>query len=164
MAELPALRINTRRQDSGRIAELTHVAQRWCTLIVKSGVMAGVNYTTRRGRGEAHGGLPQTLVAGPLSWRLGQSVQTTRGLKMRRIRFAKIESTTVEASETTRIVPGEVKTQRSLRVTRTSGSLFELLIPGLSMSGTVINTSSDDFPVPDGQRQLRAEDPMAISN
>jgi len=83
---------------------------------------------------------------------------------MRRIRFAKIKSTTVEASETTRIVPGEVKTRRSLRVTRTSGSLFELLIPGLSLSGTVINTSSDDFPIPDGQRQLRAEDPMAISN
>jgi hypothetical protein len=80
---------------------------------------------------------------------------------MKRTRFTKIDSTTLEASETTKIVAGKVKVNRRLRVTRTKGRLFEMLIPGLSLSGAVTVANFDNISIPDGQKLLTADDPMA---
>ena len=81
---------------------------------------------------------------------------------MKRIRVGRFDSTTVDASETTRIVAGEVKVKRRLRVTRTIGSFFELLIPGLSVSGVVAVSDRDDMVVPAGQKLLGSDGPSAI--
>ena len=82
---------------------------------------------------------------------------------MQRIRVAQFDSTTVEDSETTRIAAGEVTTKRRLRVTRNRGSIFELIVPGLFVSGSVMTVSaSDDMPVSERRKLPRADDRKAL--
>jgi hypothetical protein len=81
---------------------------------------------------------------------------------MSRIRLGRFNSTTVDASETTRIMGGEVKIKRRLRVTRTMGTFFEFLTSGLSMSGEVSISSSDDMAIPTGQKRLRSEGALVL--
>jgi hypothetical protein len=126
--------------------------------------MAGSNYTTRLGRIGVKRGF-SGLFRPVLFWTSEQWRTVVReDGTMRRIRMARFDSTSVEESETTRIAAGQVETSRRQRVTRTTGSFFELLFPGLSMSGSVTVTNSHDMPAPERQKLLRANDPKALPN
>ena len=70
------------------------------------------------------------------------------------IRVMKFASTTVKASEKIQFVDGKVtKRKRRLKITRTQGTLFEAVLPFLSISGSVTVSEEQDLPMPGGKRR-----------
>jgi hypothetical protein len=80
---------------------------------------------------------------------------------MSRIRVGRFDRTTLDARESTRIVAGEIRTKRRLRMTRTVGNFLELVIPGLSVSVESTSSHSEDVPASETAKRLRAPQPVS---
>lgn len=160
MAELNAFRVNPRRSESGGAAfDACRPAVVYLDRKLRCNDRCERDDAVQEERCQWRSSRDSDHRA--VFWTSGQANNSARGSNVKRFRFQKLDSTTLKSAETTKIVDGKVKVGPRLRVTRTKGRLFELLIPGLSLSGAVTVVSFDNIPIPDGQKLLGADDPMA---